>query len=197
MKYFRNSLLLLCVFLVGCVTAPPQNIGNACAIVQEYPDWFYDAKRSYEKWGVPISVQFAMIHKESHFVGDAQPPRTKLLGFIPWSRESSAYGYAQALDGTWAQYQRDTGNPGGSRTNFADSVDFLGWYANFISKRTGIPKSNTYKLYLAYHQGPNGFLRGSYKNQPWLMNYAKSAQAWAWRYASQLKTCKVPSESWW
>jgi len=198
MKKFLYTLPLLGVlFLVGCTTAPPRNIGNACAIAQEYPSWFYDAKRSYNKWGVPISVQFAMIRKESHFVADAKTPRTYILGFIPSSRVSTAYGYAQALDGTWEQYQNATGNSAGSRTDFADATDFIGWYGNFIHQRLGIPKNDAYKLYLAYHQGPNGYKQGSYKNNPSLMSYAKDTQAWAWRYASQLKSCNIPSEGWW
>ena len=33
-------------------------------------------------------------------------------------------GYAQALNGTWDWYKKDTGNRGASRTDFSDSSDF-------------------------------------------------------------------------
>ena len=71
-----------------------------------------NAKQSYEKWGVPIPVQMAIMHQESHFVADAQPPRTWLLGIIPWFRPSSAYGYAQAIDETWDDYLDKAGSWG-------------------------------------------------------------------------------------
>ena len=35
------------------------------------------------------------------------------MGFIPWRRPSSAYGYPQAKDDTWDWYIRKTGNRGG------------------------------------------------------------------------------------
>nr|WP_231124717.1 hypothetical protein [Piscirickettsia salmonis] len=79
------------------------------------------------------------------------------MGFIPWSRPTSAYGYAQATDGTWATYQRSTGNSRSSRTDFADAIDFVGWYANRSYSRLGIAKNNAYSLYLAYHEGDGGY----------------------------------------
>jgi hypothetical protein len=190
-------LLLLCLELMGCMASRPKNINNACSIITEYPDWYYDAKDSYQKWGVPISVQFAMIRSESHFKANALPPRNWYLGFIPGARVSTAYGYSQALDGTWEQYERSTGNYGASRTNFADAVDFIGWYGDFINKRLKIRKTDTYQLYLAYHQGPNNFHKISNSKHAALIRYAKKTQAWAWKYAGQLKKCDIPSKGWW
>ena len=70
--------------LAACTSVPPKNSDNICATFREKEDWYDDAKKSYEKWGVPIHVQMAIMHQESHFVADAQPPRTSLLGIIPW-----------------------------------------------------------------------------------------------------------------
>ena len=96
-------IVSLCIsfLLSACTASTPQNINNICAIFNEKDDWYSEAKESYEKWGVPIHVSMAIMYQESRFVADAQPPRPWLLGIIPWFRDSSAYGYAQAQDGTW------------------------------------------------------------------------------------------------
>lgn len=190
-------VVVTAVIITGCTTPQPKNISNACSIVQEYPQWYYDAEATYKKWGVPISVQFAFIYKESSFKGDARAPRTKLLGFIPWKYPSTSYGYTQAVDGTWNMYKKATGNTGARRDDFADSTDFLGWYANYIAKITGVSKKDAYRLYLAYNLGPGAVKSGAYKHNKVAKEKAKIAQNWAWRYASQLKSCKVPKQSWW
>ena len=191
------AIVILSIVLWGCVTAPPNNISNACDIVQEYPSWYYDAEKSYKKWGVPISVQLAFIYKESSFIADARAPRTKLLGFIPWSYPSTSYGYTQAVDGTWKMYKNATGNSNAKRDDFADSTDFIGWYANYIHKLTGVSKRSAYKLYLAYNLGPGAIQNGSYKQNKVAKQKAQITQNWAWRYASQLKSCNIPAKSWW
>ena len=122
--------ILLLLLLVSCTTAPPRNVNDACAIFAEYDDWYPDAKAASQRWKVPIPVLLAIIHQESAFQADAQPPRRWHLGFIPGARPSSAYGYSQALDGTWDRYIATTGKPGADRDDFADAVDFIGWYVN-------------------------------------------------------------------
>jgi len=96
--------------LAACTSVQPKNSDNICATFREKEDWYDDAKKSYEKWGVPIHVQMAIMHQESHFVADAQPPRTSLLGIIPWFRPTSVYGYAQAIDETWDDYLDKAGS---------------------------------------------------------------------------------------
>ena len=98
-------LMLVLLGLAGCASSPPSNINNGCEIFYDKSDWYDDAKDSFEKWGVPIHVQLAIIHQESKFKYDARPPKDYLLGFIPWGRKSSAYGYAQVKDGTWDWYR--------------------------------------------------------------------------------------------
>ena len=54
---------------------------------------------------------------------------------------SSAYGYAQALEGTWDDYRKDTGRRGADRDDFADSSDFIGWYMHGAAgERAGDPR---------------------------------------------------------
>ncbi len=136
-------------------------------------------------------MQMAIIRKESSFIHNAKPPRTELLGFIPWKRPSSAVGYAQAIDGTWEQYKRETGNGWASRKNFGDAVDFVGWYANRSRKLSGIAKNDAYRQYLAYHEGQGGYNRGSYKGNKWLLNAAARTRTYAANYRKQLQGCRA------
>lgn len=185
--------------LSGCAPAPPQDMSNVCSIFQQYPKWYWEALDSYNRWGVPVSVQMAIIHAESHFQPNVRPPRTKLLGFIPWTHPTSAYGYAQAVDGTWLVYQAQTGRHSADRDNFGDAADFIGWYAYQANKKLGISQHNAYALYLAYHEGINGYAAGTYRSQPWLLQIAQSVQIQADRYRSQLHYCKnsIPKPSLW
>lgn len=96
--------------------------------------------------------------------------------FIPIGRASTAKGYSQALDGTWAEYKRSTGNCWASRDGIEDSLDFIGWYNHKVSKRTGVSKRDARKLYLAYHDGAEGYNRKTYRKKPWLMKKAKLVQ---------------------
>ena len=55
-----------------------------------------------------------------------------------WGRVSSAYGYAQAKDETWADYKREAGGWGASRDDFADALDFMGWYIQKSQRVNGV-----------------------------------------------------------
>ncbi|HUG60012.1 MAG TPA: hypothetical protein VL002_17410, partial [Candidimonas sp.] len=93
----------------GCATVPPDNPENICEIFREKPSWHRAAVRTENKWKVPPQVTLSVVYQESSFKHNALPPRRYLLGFIPWGRVSSAYGYAQAKDETWADYKREAG----------------------------------------------------------------------------------------
>ena len=182
-----GSLLLL---LVSCATAPPRHVNDACAIFAEYGDWLTDARAASQRWGVPLPVLLAIIHQESAFQSDAQPPRRWYLGFIPGPRPSSAYGYSQAVDGTWERYIAATGNRGADRDDFGDAVDFIGWYVNETAQRNRIAKSDAYNQYLAYHEGQEGFAKGTYRQKSWLMQRARQVRQQADRYRAQLNRCE-------
>lgn len=132
----------------------------------------------------------AIMHQESHFIADAQPPRKWLLGFIPLSRPSSAYGYAQALDGTWEQYLKTTSNWDADRSEFADATDFIGWYCDTTASRLGVSKWDARNLYLAYHEGMGGFQRKTYLNKPWLIKVADKVSKRASLFQGQLTDCE-------
>ena len=188
---WRLLLVLgLAVNLAGCTASQPRDVDNVCAIFSEKDDWYEDAADARDDWNSPIPVMMAIMHQESRFNATAKPSRTKLMGFIPWLRPSNAYGYSQALDGTWTEYKRDTGSYGADRDDFADSIDFIGWYNDKSHRRNGIARQDTYALYLAYHEGHGGYSRGSYRSKPWLMKVARKVQSRASSYQTQLQGCE-------
>lgn len=187
----RLAAVILLLVLGSCAStlSPPRNITNACSMKAERPQWFKALSRSEAKWGVPVHVQLATIWRESRFVGDARTPRKYALGFIPAGRVSSAYGYSQALNGTWDWYREDTGRRFADRDDFDDATDFIGWYMNQTLARNGIPLDDAYRQYLAYHEGHTGYDRGSYNRKGFLLRAANEVRNMAATYDSQLKTC--------
>ncbi|NIR58388.1 MAG: hypothetical protein GWO02_02145 [Gammaproteobacteria bacterium] len=195
----QGAIALWCVSLAlaGCAT-PPRNIDDACAIFEEKGGWYDDATDAYEKWGVPVHVQLAILRQESRFIHDAKPPRRKLLWVIPWTRRSSAYGYAQAKDGTWDWYRAKTGNGGADRDDFEDAADFIGWYGNMTYRLNGISRWDAYNQYLAYHEGHGGYRRGAYKRKPKVRAVARKVADNAARYYQQIRRCEDDLEGpWW
>lgn len=162
---------------------------NSCKMLIENDDWLEYSIDSYKKWKIPISVQLAIIKHESSFRHDARPIKEK--GFFYNTYHSSALGYSQALDGTWEDYKKATGNTKASRKSFKDSVDFVGWYLNSVSKQTGIKRNDTYNLYLAYHEGIGGYKQKTYKRKGWLINVAKNVSKTSSKYSNQLKQCNL------
>lgn len=191
-------LMFFCFILVGCVSSPPRDVNNICNVFREYPKWYADSLDVQRRWRVPVNVQMAIMHQESKFNARARPGRTKLLWVIPWKRPSTAYGYTQALRGTWALYKRSQGGVFASRSDFSDGVDFIGWYANQAYKRAGIPRTNAYALYLAYHEGIGGYQNKTYLRKKWLIPVAHKVSARAQIYQAQLNSCQrsLASRSW-
>lgn len=187
--------LLLISFVASCGggssdVRPPRNLDNACAILRERPDFRKAFERTEKRWGVPVAVQMSTIYHESKFEGDARTPLQFALGVIPMGRLSSAYGYSQALDGTWKEYQQQQNKPRATRDNIRDATDFMGWYMNNTTERLGIPKTDARNQYLAYHEGHAGYARQSFKRKPWLIDYAGSVQDRALLYQDQLQACR-------
>jgi len=187
----RLALIALVAVLGACGhEKPPSTTADACRMQSERPQWFAAMRETEAKWGVPVSVQLATIARESSFRADAKP--TRRVGSGIFSREvtrSSAYGYAQALDGTWDDYRDDTGRRGADRDDFADASDFIGWYMHGSSRVNGMAAHDAYNQYLAYHEGKAGYARGTYRAKAWLPDVARDVQAWSARYDAQLRGC--------
>jgi hypothetical protein len=184
-------LALATLTLAACSTRAPSQTADACMIMQENRSWHRATQRTESRWGISPGTQLAFVRQESSFVRNARPPRRKMLGFIPRGRPSTARGYSQALDTTWSWYQRDTGRRGASRTNFADSVDFIGWYASKSRQISGIGLDDPRNLYFAYHEGHGGYNRGTHHSKGWLQTVATQVEANARRYDGQLAQCRT------
>ncbi|MEA3292826.1 MAG: transglycosylase SLT domain-containing protein [Pseudomonadota bacterium] len=182
--------LLIVVMLSGCATEPPADPGDICSVFEQKRGWYKDVQHAEKRWGAPAPILMAIIYQESRFEADARPPRKKILWVIPGPHASNAYGYPQALDSTWSDYQRATGNRGADRNDFGDAVDFVGWYNHQSWSRNQIPKTDAYNLYLAYHEGQGGYARGTYRRKEWLQSAAKRVAQRAQMYADQLMRCR-------
>ena len=162
---------------------PPANPENICEIFREHPVWYDYANDSRQRWGTPIATQLAFVYYESSFRSHARPPRTLLWGFIPWTRPTTAYGYAQALDPAWREYLQANGEGWFTvRTDMEHALDFVGWYNQLSHRQLGIPFSAPRKLYLAYHEGRGGYARRSFEEKPDVMDLAARVQTRAFRY---------------
>ncbi len=184
-------LMLILASCGGGHQAPPRDLDNACSIVQQRPKYVKAFKATERRWGVPVHVQMATIYQESKFRGNARTPYRYVLGVIPMGRQSSAYGYSQALDGTWDEYRQKTGRRGAKRDRMRDASDFMGWYMNQSREKNGIALSDARNQYLAYHEGHTGYARGTYNNKSWLLRVAGEVDARASLYEAQLSACRA------
>ncbi|WP_371227718.1 lytic transglycosylase [Roseovarius sp. 2305UL8-3] len=192
-RTLRAILVLLLVASCGGRGGPPPSanlLDDACAILRSKPEYKRAFRATERRWGVPMHVQMATIHQESKFVSDARTPFRYTLGVIPMGRQSSAFGYSQALDGTWKEYLKDTGKRGARRDNIRDATDFMGWYMKESRDRLNIPLSDARNQYLAYHEGRTGFSRGTYSSKPWLLRVSGKVEERSQMYRGQLRRCR-------
>ena len=199
-KIKKNKLLIilgLSAALTGCATPPPQNKSDICEIFRENRSWYKASASASDKWGMPIAVPISFMYQESGFRHNARPPMRYFLGFIPYGRASSAYGYSQAKTPTWDDYVKDTGRLFASRSNFADAVDFIGWYIDKTHQVNKVPKDDAYRLYLNYHEGWGGYRRGTHQQKGWLIRTARQVDDRARIYQQQLKGCEKELQRGW
>ena len=183
-----NSIFLFFFLFLFACSSTIKNSSNACSIFSEKYLWYKYAKRTEQKWGTPIYLQLAIIKMESDFDWLAKPDRTKIFKIIPYKRPSSSFGYSQAVKGTWKQYKDETGNKLATRTRFKDSVDFIGWYTTKTEKILKISKKDSFRQYIAYHEGWGNYKY--YKKNKKVILLAKKVQKQSKKYRSQLNKCK-------
>ena len=145
-------------------------MGDICIMLTQRPHWYRALLKANQKWLLDIPTAMAFIKFESNFKRDARPPN------------SSAYGFSQALNGTWDQYVKENSIILSNRKRFSDSVDFIGWYNKRSQNILKLNNTDAYSLYLAYY---NGHHSKKYRN----FKTAKSVHAFAVRYRKQLKNC--------
>lgn len=195
---FKILVLGALVLMAGCSSLPPANPNNICDIFDDKPSWYKDSKKAEKRWGSSVPVMMSIMYQESMFKHNARPARTKILWIIPGPRPSDAYGYPQAKDDVWNEYQDQSGNGWSRRDNFGDAIDFIGWYNKQSQKRSRIGLNDGYNLYLAYHEGHGGYNRGTYRKKNWLLNTARKVDSRAQQYQAQLQRCEERFKgSWW
>lgn len=190
-RHFRALIVLLLVAACGGGNnSAPRNLNDACSILNQRPKYARAFKATERRWGVPAHVQMAIIYQESKFIANARTPYRYVLGVLPMGRQSSAFGYAQALDATWDGYRRATGRWGADRNDIFDATDFMGWYMNETRERNGISLHDSRNQYLAYHEGHTGYARGSYRSKSWLLRVSGEVASRADTYRGQLANCR-------
>ena len=194
LKYQLIYPAIVIALLAACATPQPtaSEQANVCDIFDERKSWYRAAAKAEAQWGTSIPLQMAIIKAESSFDRNARPARgeRRAFGLRKGKRPSSARGFSQALDGTWDEYKSLTGNTGAVRNNFADATDFIGWYTARSSRAANIGINDARSQYLAYHEGPGGFSRGTFRSKQWLINVADRVAADTVKFEQQLAGCE-------
>ena len=183
----KNIFLILIFFILVSCSSIPKNTADGCSIFSERYLWYKHAKKAEKKWGTPIHLQLAIIKMESDFDWLAKPNRQKIFKVIPYKRPSSSFGYSQAVKGTWKQYKKETNQSLATRSRFKDSVDFIGWYTNKTEKILKISKEDSFRQYIAYHEGWGNYK--NYKKNQKVILLAKKVKNQSDKYKRQLSKC--------
>lgn len=183
-KLWMVSLVWTCS---QAVLTPTDYDKRICRVVQSNWGWSYSINKAAKRYDISPGLLLSIIYHESGFQPRVRPKPYKILGFIPWQM-STAYGYGQIKNETWEWYKSH--NPGWfqSRTNFTDTLDFIGWYYQLFLKKAKTDYLHR-DFYLAYHEGLGGYERGTYHNNKWLMNKANQVALRAELYDEALREC--------
>jgi hypothetical protein len=190
MKNFKKIIFSLMMALTALVisscsdSAKVDDSMGVCEILTQNPSWSKALKTARDTYKLPPAFAMAIIYQESKFKAEAK------------SKGSSAYGYAQAIDGIWKHFQKDV-KSNAKRNNFNDSVQFIGWYMAQLAKNSKLKMTDSYNLHMAYMLGTTGFKRykaGTFKNKAKIIEDKKIAQKvkdFTSHYQAQFNKCKL------
>ncbi len=147
--------LFVATGLIFSAPAASAQTQDMCALLDRNPAWKEAVRSASLTWRVSPGAILTVIDQESRFRATA-----KGAGAVD-SNSLRNFGFAQANLRTWNWFLRDTGRTSGSRSDFALSVDFVGWHFTKMEARTGIPRSQFVPHYLIYKLGEGGFKRGA------------------------------------
>lgn len=128
---------------------------DMCALLSRNPDWAEAVRSASRTWKVSPGSLLTVIDQESRFNAYA-----KGAGAVD-ANSVRNFGFAQANLRTWNWFLRETGRNSGSRSNFALSVDFVGWHFTTMEARTGVKRDHFAPQYLIYKLGEGGYRRGA------------------------------------
>ena len=150
----KVQLAMLAVLLAsGSANAAPKDPNNICTILAQNKRLVYRSCES-SALGTADAYRFSVYTSRIVICGQGETAAQKGFAVLAvWRRSSSAYGYAQATDEAWKDYKKDTGRRFVQRDDFADALDFIGWYNDRSHKRLKLRKNDAYRLYLAYYNG--------------------------------------------
>ena len=60
LDYILVTLSLLILFNIACTNIDSYMSADSCILFKEKKNWYKASKKSYDKWGVPISLQLAI-----------------------------------------------------------------------------------------------------------------------------------------
>jgi len=168
---------------------PPSDLADACTIRDERPEWYRATRAAARKWDVPPATMLAIVWRESSFRAQARPPRRDGWWIFKGKPISTAYGFSQALDGTWGWYLDEAGAGDARRDHYPHAIDFVGWYMDKSRDELGFAGIDARAHYLAYHQGHGGYRKGRWRRIAWLKRAAAAVDARARLYDDQLFGC--------
>ncbi len=145
-------VLALVLGLSACASAPSR-INNVWQVFDQkngfFENWRTEAQRAERKRGVPVPVAHGHAARDPASSTTPKPPRTMVLGFIPWKRVSSGL----ATRRRWTAPGRNTSaRPATvwpSATILPTPSTSVGWYHTKTAERFGVAKDDAYSLYLA------------------------------------------------
>lgn len=183
-KLMKKSIIISFILMLsGCEKAI--NRHNMCALFKDNTAWYQYHKYYEQKYKVPMAITLAIIEKESGFKAHARPVKTWLIkNVIPWEYASSSYGYAQALNGSWSEFQKAHKGEYHVRSAYKSNVAFINWYLHKYADRY----KSVEDKYLIYHNGPYSNPK---KAKQSVLHYAKEVAKKANTYDKQLKQCKL------
>lgn len=177
-EYWGRCLAVawLGIGLSGCSTISISDHDDICKVLARKPSWSIALDAAERRWQADPALVMAFIHQESRFDPHAYPDASQSRKQA--QKGEGAYGYAQAKLSTWDRYRESTDNTIASRSNFFDSVSFIGWYnwQSHIELNIGLKKAK--ELYYAYHEGRTGYETGSYlePEREWLREVAAKVE---------------------
>lgn len=205
MKIIKITLFFIFIaFIIFCMYVSSQiesksttHPNNACKMLKENPDWYASLLAAQNKWKTPMYITLGMMRQESAFKHDAKPIRKNKWYEFGYHYQSSATGYSQALNGTWKHYMNDTNSYFANRESFSDATDFMGWYNHTSNKQNKIAFNDPKNLYLAYHEGWNGYNKKTYekKGKEFLKRATKNVAIWSEKYKKQLNNCTLSEKT--